>query len=77
MTTILYTGDIEWQTDSFEGFDWVDAYTEEGNITGHSRNKGVMVTYSAIASKNGDVYTIDERSIDVEDMTPITREEEI
>ena len=73
----LYKENIEWDKDSFEGFDWVDDYTEEGNITGTSRNKGVMVEYSAIASRNGNELFIQEESIVTEGMTAITREEEI
>ena len=73
----LCTEEIEWDKDSFEGFDWVDDYTEEGNIKGHTRRKGVMVEYIAIASRNGDEYTIKEETIDIENMEAITREEEL
>ena len=71
------TEEIEWDKDSFEGFDWVDDYTEEGNIKGYTRCKGVMTEYTAIASRNGDECTIQEETIDVESMEAITREEEI
>ena len=72
-----YTDGIEWNWDGFEGFDWVDAYTEEGNVRGTSREKGVFVEYTAIASRTGDHFEIDEDSVYVEGMTPITREEEL
>jgi hypothetical protein len=74
---MTYIEEIEWDKDTFEGFDWVDDYTEEGNIKGHTRRKGVMVEYTAIASRNGDEYTIQEETIDAENMTAITREEEV